>query len=245
MSHSYALGQRVSFDGALCTIRYVGEVKGTKGEWLGVEWDNPARGKHSGEHQGVRYFKCNVLQVRPLCYAIILIRFTGQSNHPTVGSFVRPSRPSDTPLGFLEALHEKYASGLVQSRQAREAGVVVDDHGVESSIQISGKVVEEVGFEKIRKQLAALHELQIVILDNLCIRGLLPQDVDSSRREEELRKIPDTCPKVVELDLSRNLIRRWGEVEDICSQLKSLRSLKLKYVFLHVLPTIFLTSRQW
>lgn len=57
---SYVPGQRVSFDGALCTVRYVGDVEGTKGEWLGVEWDNPNRGKHSGEHQGVKYFECDV-----------------------------------------------------------------------------------------------------------------------------------------------------------------------------------------
>lgn len=63
MSHSYAPGQRVSFDGALCTVRYVGDVKGTKGEWLGVEWDNPVRGKHSGEHQGVNYFNCDVYNI--------------------------------------------------------------------------------------------------------------------------------------------------------------------------------------
>lgn len=52
------LGQRRSFDGNLCTIRYVGEVAGTSGEWLGVEWDDPTRGKHSGEHKDVRYFTC-------------------------------------------------------------------------------------------------------------------------------------------------------------------------------------------
>lgn len=27
-----------------------------KGVWLGVEWDNPARGKHDGLHEGTRYF---------------------------------------------------------------------------------------------------------------------------------------------------------------------------------------------
>ena len=24
--------------------------------WLGVEWDDPARGRHSGEHGGRQYF---------------------------------------------------------------------------------------------------------------------------------------------------------------------------------------------
>lgn len=26
--------------------------------WLGVEWDQPDRGKHNGSHSGVQYFTC-------------------------------------------------------------------------------------------------------------------------------------------------------------------------------------------
>ena len=28
------------------------------GNWLGIEWDDAERGKHSGEHEGVKYFTC-------------------------------------------------------------------------------------------------------------------------------------------------------------------------------------------
>lgn len=52
------LDQRLSYDGHLCTVRYVGPVQGTKGEWLGVEWDDASLGKHTGENQGVKYFEC-------------------------------------------------------------------------------------------------------------------------------------------------------------------------------------------
>ena len=53
------LGQRISFDGQLCTVRYIGPVKNTKkGDWLGVEWDDPSRGKHDGSHEGEQYFQC-------------------------------------------------------------------------------------------------------------------------------------------------------------------------------------------
>lgn len=58
MSTDFYIGKRLSYDGRLCTVRYHGEVQGTKGEWLGVEWDDPTRGKHAGEHQGVKYFEC-------------------------------------------------------------------------------------------------------------------------------------------------------------------------------------------
>ncbi|RJE19980.1 hypothetical protein PHISCL_07678 [Aspergillus sclerotialis] len=196
----FKLGERRSFDGNLCTIRYVGEVAGTSGQWLGVEWDDPTRGKHPGEHKGVRYFTC-------------------KSNQPTAGSFVRPSRPADRPRGFLDALREKYASEF-ENKLASSGGAL------HSSIEISGKVVEEVGFDKIRKQLAELQELKIVLLDGLCVAGVLG-DGDLEEREKTKARIGETCPKIVELDLSRNLISRWVDVADICDQLKRLRLLKL------------------
>ena len=54
------VGQRIAYNSELCTVRYIGGVQGTKGDWLGVEWDDPSRGKHNGEATGVRYFKCNI-----------------------------------------------------------------------------------------------------------------------------------------------------------------------------------------
>ena len=41
------------------TILYEGPVPPTKGTWLGIEWDDPARGRHSGVYDktGVRYFE--------------------------------------------------------------------------------------------------------------------------------------------------------------------------------------------
>ena len=58
MASAPEIGQRRSYDGLVCTVRYVGEVAGTSGAWLGVEWDDPTRGKHDGSHKGVKYFEC-------------------------------------------------------------------------------------------------------------------------------------------------------------------------------------------
>ncbi|KAI3274298.1 hypothetical protein CBS147309_4202 [Penicillium roqueforti] len=201
------VGQRRSFDGHLSTIRYVGTVQGTTGDWLGVEWDDASRGKHSGEHKGVRYFSC-------------------KSKHPTAGSFVRPSRPSDQPLSFLEALREKYASepehGL--SHNALASGAAIQG----KAIEISGKVVEEVGFDKIRKQLAELQELRIVLLDGLRVVGVLASYNQAQVSHiEAAQKIGETCPRITELDLSRSLLSRWRDVWDICDQLKHLKRLRL------------------
>jgi dynactin complex subunit len=67
MATGLYVGKRLSFDGQLCTVRYCGEVNGTKGEWLGVEWDDPTRGKHSGENGGVKYFECKAPLDSPIC----------------------------------------------------------------------------------------------------------------------------------------------------------------------------------
>ena len=52
------VGSRVAVDGERATVRFIGEVPGTEGVWYGVEWDNPARGKHDGTSNGQRFFSC-------------------------------------------------------------------------------------------------------------------------------------------------------------------------------------------
>uniref|UniRef100_A0A8C2AIX9 Tubulin-specific chaperone E n=1 Tax=Cyprinus carpio TaxID=7962 RepID=A0A8C2AIX9_CYPCA len=81
-----AVGRRVSCDGERGTVRYVGPVPPTAGLWLGVEWDDPERGKHDGSHEGVRYFTCR---------------------HPTGGSFVRPKKAS-FGVDYVTALKQRY-----------------------------------------------------------------------------------------------------------------------------------------
>lgn len=92
-------------------------------------------------------------------------------------------------------------------------------------------MVEEVGFDKIRKQLAELQELRIVLLDGLRIAGVLPSyDQPDDQVDEAAPHIAATCPKIIELDLSRSLLIRWRDVWKICNQLKQLKRLKLKFV---------------
>ncbi|XP_063054035.1 tubulin-specific chaperone E [Engraulis encrasicolus] len=81
-----AVGRRIACDGEIATVLFVGMVPPTKGLWLGVEWDNPERGKHDGCHEGVRYFTCS---------------------HPTGGSFVRPKKAS-FGVDYVTALKLRY-----------------------------------------------------------------------------------------------------------------------------------------
>ena len=55
---SFQLNSRININGYKGTIKYIGAVDGTTGTWLGVEWDERARGKHSGEKDGKSYFQC-------------------------------------------------------------------------------------------------------------------------------------------------------------------------------------------
>ncbi|KAI9864795.1 MAG: hypothetical protein M1813_002565 [Trichoglossum hirsutum] len=203
-SRDFHVNQRVSFKDSnqLCTVRYVGTVEGTKGDWLGVEWDDPSKGKHSGMHDGKRYFQC-------------------KSNLPTPASFVRPARPANAPLTFLEALHKKYASGAQKTTLSE--GLSDKQTVIEAPIQWGSKVVEEVGFEKIRRQLAVLNELRIVILDGMCISSVSR----GKRGEDTAEEIRQTCPKIIELDVGRNLFEQWIDVVHICEGLKGLKSLRI------------------
>ncbi|KAH7328929.1 hypothetical protein B0I35DRAFT_31013 [Stachybotrys elegans] len=189
MVQSHHIGQRLSYDGALCTVRYIGEVAGQSGSWLGVEWDDASRGKHNGSHKGTRYFAC-------------------VSNAPTAASFVRPTRPADKPQSFIKALHEKYASEPLEEETKPQARII-----------ISGtKVAEEMGFDKIRRKLAQVKELKIVLLDGLRI------DTPTSGEDAA---IADTCPSIKQLDMSRNLLESLDTVEAICRELPALKILRL------------------
>lgn len=106
------------------------------------------------------------------------------------------------------------------------------NYRVNKPIKISGKVAEEVGFDKIAKQLAQLDELRIVILDGLC---MWRPDARVTRSNGEIEECLDdgndvktACPKAMELDLSRNLFEEWREVASICDGLEKLKILRVE-----------------
>ena len=147
----------------------------------------------------------------------------GLSQQPRAGSFVRPTRPLDKPLGFLEALRKKYTL---------QAAHLNSDGAAAQVIQFNGKIVEEVGFDKISRQLATLEELRVVVLDGLCVSGMgsKPFSGDLSELARHVNRIKQTCPNITELDLSKNLLDNWTDVAGICKALPHLKILKLKWV---------------
>lgn len=156
---------------------------------------------HLSVESAIEVLKYHQLSLRP-----------GLHKSPTAASFVRPARPAEKPRAFLEALQEKYAGEVTAEQQPRSLG---------PQVVISGKVAEEIGFDKIRKQQARLGELSLVFVDDMRV-----DSASAAGGHEE--RIRDVCPKVTELALSRNLLESLGPVVEICSHLDELRGLRLK-----------------
>ena len=123
--------------------------------------------------------------------------FLGLSNSSSPASFVRPNRPAESPQSFLSALKGKYSPE--------------QDDGKESAqIVISGKVAEEMGFDKIRRRQGDLEQMKIAVVDG--------QRISSAHIMGE-ESIAQTCPRVQSLDLSRNLFEELQPVISICKEL--------------------------
>lgn len=145
------------------------------------------------------------LSILPISNSSLLKDYAGLSQSPTAASFVRPTRPADQPQSFIGALNEKYAGDGVQHP--------------DSQIVISGKVAQEMGFDKIWRKLGQAAELKVVILDGLRMASAtLPGEAT----------IRETCPKIVQLDMSRNLFQTLEPVVRICGELPVLRTLAIK-----------------
>lgn len=81
-----AIGDRIEVGGDRGMISYIGAVEGYDGEWVGIDWDNPERGKHDGAVKGKRYF---------------------QASSSKSGSFVRPNTIKEGK-NLLEEMNDRY-----------------------------------------------------------------------------------------------------------------------------------------
>lgn len=205
------VGRRLSYDGHLCTVRYIGPLTDTKGDWLGVEWDDITRGKHNGQHQGRQIFSCLA---------------STSSKAGTPASFIRPTRTPDEERTVLDAIKYKY--GTLPRDDINE-------------IVISGKIAEKIGFEKIARQQSQLSDLRIVLLDGLVVQGVSPRGVTREQimfHQEELRH---SCPNVTELDAGYNVIEKWNDVARVCVCFPKLQVLRAGYVHSIISPVRYLT----
>jgi len=83
------VGHRIEVLNERGFVRFIGSLETceTSALWVGIEWDNPTRGKHDGTYNGKKYFHC--------------IR--------NKGSFIKLEQLEKIPRrSFVEALMDKY-----------------------------------------------------------------------------------------------------------------------------------------
>lgn len=102
-----ALNERVLYQGNAATVRWRGSVAGKAGEWLGLELDDSALGRHDGTVDGVRLFDCTCV---PVCCLLSALHGS-QTQSDGAGVLVRP--------------------GNARLRRARSLGEAIVDHYID------------------------------------------------------------------------------------------------------------------
>nr|XP_039253039.1 tubulin-specific chaperone E-like [Styela clava] len=209
------VGQRASVGEYFGTVRYVGPVPTTKGDWVGIEWDDTSRGKHNGTKDGVSYFTCE---------------------SDTGGSFVRPHKLS-TGISLSQALVERYASYNCKDGTAPGEELYFEDPGTAQKTK-----VEAIGMEQVQKVFKDLKNLTMVGLrfENISHPGdenfLLNQapniqDLDLSKNLfhewESIAKICQQLKMLQQLNVSGNIMQIPQQPDMLMDSFASLHTLIL------------------
>ncbi|KAL3873874.1 hypothetical protein ACJMK2_036957 [Sinanodonta woodiana] len=220
------IGDRIESDGYFGTVLYIGSIAGTKGVWLGVEWDNSNRGKHDGSHQGKRYF---------------------QTSQPTSGSFIRPNKVK-AGVNCLKAIISRYGR-----TEDENAGVIIEDLYVLSANK-KQTVVEMVGAKKTNEKQSQLDLLQEVSLRDMLVygAGVTPEellrtmpnieDLDLSKNLipswKAVASITEQLKNLTILNVSENKMVLPENPESLSSSFANVRTLianKMKYSWENIL----------
>ncbi|XP_050549145.1 tubulin-specific chaperone E [Daktulosphaira vitifoliae] len=134
--NSIKVGRRVLVDTSYGVTRYIGKLPGNEKIWVGIEWDDPLRGKHDGIHNSIRYFK---------------------TIHPNGASFVKVEKVIPCQVTFLQAFKFKYG---------QNCDPVINDDICAIRKQSKMSLFEVVGMQKIQEKQAHFDKLTYVNLNN-------------------------------------------------------------------------------
>ncbi|KAJ3131151.1 hypothetical protein HK100_006730 [Physocladia obscura] len=239
------VGTRIAVDGRRGTVRYVGSVFGQTGCWLGIEWDDPAHGRHSGEGlftvnlpgsaSFVRATSAKLVRPRPFL-AALRDRYISSSNSDLAASLTARD-VATAALALHNSVNNSATAETTDYSAQRSSGLGMRRPGEEVA-------VEMVGWEKVRSLLTNLASLTILGLAECAIGWVEEQELEGGNAAESKDVMADqapgtiraTCPLVEDLDLSRNLFASWQAVARIACQLDHLASLRLNNNRLSLLP---------
>ncbi|GMK59284.1 hypothetical protein CspeluHIS016_0702990 [Cutaneotrichosporon spelunceum] len=143
------------------TLRYVGLLPGLDATWLGVEYDDPTRGKHGGDHKGEQIFHAA----------------------PNAGAFIKctSTRPLVEGAELIAALQERY--GLLEGEDGGRQGadsVLLGDSGI---------VVEAPGMEDVARRIERLERLREVGLESEWVAQLGGSERERKLLKERLKAV--------------------------------------------------------
>ncbi|XP_007936661.1 tubulin-specific chaperone E [Orycteropus afer afer] len=166
-----AIGRRVEVNGEHATVRFSGIVPPTEGLWLGVEWDNPERGKHDGSHEGTVYFECR---------------------HPTGGSFIRPHKVN-FGVDFLTAVKNRYVLEDGPDEDRKEQIITIGNKPVEA-IGFDSII-------KQQSQLSKLQEVSLRNCAVNCAgeKGIIAETCPNIRRVDLSRNLLSSWDEVIRI----------------------------------------------
>ncbi|ORY30550.1 hypothetical protein BCR39DRAFT_528683 [Naematelia encephala] len=202
------------------TLCYIGHLPPTASEgasssnqtqiWYGVEYDDPSRGRHSGTFEGIQVFK---------------------TRRKGAGAFLKASEGILRPgPSFVQALQDRYGPVLLPSPGNRKPGVsdttateVIEGDGKfgsgsgkrENQQVVLGSsrgniLVEAPGMEDVQRRVSQLERLKEIGLEGVWISGLGAEKEVTVLLREKLKGV-----RV--LNLSRNLLSSWQDVDTIVS----------------------------
>lgn len=124
--------------------------------------------------------------------------------------FIRPGK-ANFGISCPQAIRARY--GLIDNELAG-----IDKENLASlQKEINAPFLEMVGFSKVNKKQSKFDQLEII-----CLRE------EAISNAGEPRELEILCPKLSELDISKNLFNSWQNVSDICVQLNSLTRLNVR-----------------
>ncbi|KAI9003958.1 hypothetical protein DFJ74DRAFT_774642 [Hyaloraphidium curvatum] len=179
------------------TVRFLGPVAhpgAPPGDhaYLGVDWDDPARGKHSGEVGGRRYFAVG----REGAGSLVRVPEQGGEGGKWVTG---KGKWLTTGVPLAEAVREKYA------------GAAEVDPG-----EWGGKKVEVVGWGKLERRLARLGALREVSVSGMDVRGCRDAgELEDVRGLREVRALDVSRCLFASLQEIGEAVAAMGAVEEL------------------------------
>ncbi|KAF6776674.1 hypothetical protein AHF37_03303 [Paragonimus kellicotti] len=249
------VGDRVVHEEHFGTIYYVGELPNSADVWLGINWDNPNRGRHNGTYKGHQYFRAETETsgsfVRPdkvslgtsleeaLVYRYVLCAEC-QLSAQTFDFLVNPtlvaptscsSKATENPVpeaasfGATLGCDEMEYSG---SQEVLTQPVRIELFTNRNQLQAANAISHQhCGPQGVPITLKTLRSAVFTLVPiHRALRGP-PNPETASLWPLPGGTLGEFLPKLTELDLSGCLLSRWIDVAEMCVQLPWLKNLNL------------------